>query len=69
LGVATSRYRTTMMMQPPTTSFIKVWGCTVSLLRCFVYEPGPMIIGLGPVAMCGNENVAATSLAKENSPN
>src|SRR5215217_4884142 len=37
-----------MMMHPPTTSFIKVWGCTVSLLRFFVSGPGPMIIGPGP---------------------
>ena len=48
-----------MMMQPPTRSFIKVLGCTVSLLRSFVYEPGPIIMGPGPVATCGNENVAA----------
>jgi hypothetical protein len=37
-----------MMTQPPTTSFIKVLGCTVSLLHSIVYELGPMIIGPGP---------------------
>src|SRR5215216_501923 len=43
-----------MIMQPPTTSFIKVLGCTVSLLRSFVYKPGPMkVVGPGPALPIG----------------